>query len=58
MEQKKKIADMTKEERAAYQRDWYNKKVGKAPVTQTLHLEIHNAPDELIKAIMNALESK
>lgn len=59
MEQKKKIAEMSKEERAAYQRDWYNRKVGKAPVSQTLNITIHNCPDDLKQAILNAIsESK
>lgn len=59
MEQKKKIAEMSKEERAAYQRDWYNRKVGKAPASQTLNITIHNCPDDLKQAILNAIsESK
>lgn len=57
MNTRKKIKDMTKEERAAYQREWYAKQTGKA--TQDLVLHIHNCPDDLKNAILEAIkESK
>lgn len=51
---KKKIKEMTPEERAEYQRNWYSKKVGSktAPVV----IEIHNCSDELRDAIINAIK--
>lgn len=53
----KKIKDMTKEERAAYQREWYAKKTANA--TPDLILHIHNCSDELKNAIIDAIkESK
>ncbi len=54
MEQKKKIAEMTKEERAAYQREWYAKKLANN-ASKTLHLEIHNCTPELEQAIIAAI---
>ncbi len=54
----KKIKDMTKEERAAYQREWYKSNKQKRD-SGTLHLEIHNCPEDLRLAILAAIkESK
>lgn len=47
---KKKISEMTKEERAAYQREWYAKRSKDAP--QALTLTIVNCPDDLKQAIL------
>lgn len=52
--EKKKIKDMTKEERAAYQREWYAKKLANN-ASKTLHLEIHNCTPELEQAIIAAI---
>ena len=46
----KAIKDMTKEERAAYQREWYAKRRKDAP--QALTLTIMNCPDDLKQAIL------
>lgn len=48
--EKKKISQMTKEERAAYQREWYAKRSKDAP--QALTLTIVNCPDILKQAIL------
>lgn len=55
--EKKKISEMTKEERATYQREWYAKKTAKA--NPDLHITIANCPDDLKLAILAAIkESK
>jgi len=57
MEQKKKIKDMTREEKAEYHRNWYAKKLQKA--NPDLHITIHNCPEDLKLAIIAAIkESK
>ena len=57
MTEKKKIKDMTPEERAEYQRDWYARKTSK--VSQPINITIHNCPQDLMDAILNAIkESK
>lgn len=50
MKQHKLIKDMSKEERAAYQREWYAKRSKDAP--QALTLTIVNCPDDLKQAIL------
>ena len=50
MKQHKSIKDMSKEERAAYQREWYAKRRKDAP--QALTLTIVNCPDDLKQAIL------
>lgn len=50
----KKIKDMTKEERAAYQREWYAKKVSNKS-SHDLIVHIHNCPDDLKNAFLSAL---
>jgi hypothetical protein len=55
--EKKKIKEMTKEERAEYQREWYAKKTAKS--NPDLHITIANCPDDLRDAIIAAIkESK
>lgn len=55
--EKKKIKDMTKAERAEYQRNWFAKKTSKA--NPDLHITIANCPDDLKLAILAAIkESK
>lgn len=51
--EKKKIKDMTKEERAEYQRNWFAKKTAKA--NPDLHITIHNCPEDLKLAIIAAV---
>lgn len=53
--EKKKIKDMSREERAEYQREWYKSKVA-LKESKTLHLEIHNCTPELEQAILAAMK--
>ena len=53
--EKKKIKDMTREERAEYQREWYKSRVSQNE-SKTLHLEIHNCTPELEQAILAAIK--
>ena len=51
---KTKFKDMNAEQKAEYFRNWRAKR--KREVSgEILHLEIHNCPDDLKKAIMNAI---
>lgn len=50
----KKISEMTPEERAAYQRDWYSKKI--ASKSAPLVITINNCPDDLRAAILEAIK--
>ena len=55
MKTKKLIKDMTPEERAAYQREWYAKRQEKAN-SNSVTLTIMNCPDDLKQAIMSFLQ--
>lgn len=52
---KTKIKDMNAEQKAEYFRNWRAKRK-KEFSGEILHLEIHNCPDDLKKAIMAAIK--
>lgn len=55
MKTKKLIKDMTPEERAEYQREWYAKRQAKAE-NNSVTLTIVNCPDDLKQAIMSFIQ--
>lgn len=54
--ERKKIADMTKEERAAYQAEWYRNHV--KGVGQTIKIELHDCPPSLVEALIGAIKGE
>lgn len=51
----KKIKEMTKEERKAYQREWYANKVA-SNSNKTVSVTIHNVSDEFMQLLLTAMK--